>query len=209
MYSVVPVISAISWRDTRKVDFYACVHAPSRLLHETQQGARDAPLDPLGHELTVAALQVVQSAGDELHGVEGDSGLGLQQLSHRAGRPHEGRRRLDRFSADRIRLVAERARATESLASAEDAKDHLVSLRRQLCQLHTAAREDEERVSGLSFVEEVIAGADRFRARQASDPRQDGGVQALKERYLPERPCEFRHVVGISHLIHAPSCHTG
>ena len=117
--SVVPVISAMSWRDG-KVDFHTGVHAPSRLLHKTQQGARDATLDPL--------------------------------------------------RADRIRLVPERARAAEGVAGTDDAKDHPVALRRNLCQPHTAACEHEERISGLSFVEEELAGADRFRVRLSSDP---------------------------------------
>src|SRR5450759_4465345 len=139
-----------------EVDFYPGVDAPAGLVHQPQQGARDAPLDPFGHELAVAALQIVQSAGDELHGVEGYSGLGLQYLSHRAGCPHEGDRRFDRFRANRIREIAECTRPAEGVTGTNDAKDHLVSLRSELCQFHTVAREDEERLSVVSFVEEEL-----------------------------------------------------
>src|ERR1035437_325553 len=182
-----------------EVDFYAGVDAPAGLVHQPQQGARDAPLDAFGHELAVAALQIVQSAGDELHGVEGYSGLGLQHLSRRAGCPHEGDRRLDRFRANRIREISERARAAEGVAGTNDAQDYLVSLRRQLCQLHTAAREDEERFSLVSLVEEELTGADRFRVRLTSDARQHVDGQALKQRNVAELSGECRSVVGTGH----------
>jgi hypothetical protein len=73
----------------------------------------------------VAALQIVPSASDELHGIEGQSGLGLEQLPGRVGCPHEGHRRFNRFGANRIREIAEGTRAAEGVAGTNDTKDHL------------------------------------------------------------------------------------
>ena len=74
-----------------------------------------------------------------------------------------------------------------------------MSLRSELCQFHTAAREDEERFSVVSFVEEELTGADRFRVCLTSDARQGVGGQALKQRHSPELADGIRSIVWMSH----------
>jgi hypothetical protein len=70
--------SAMSRRDTGKLISTPASTRRLRLAHQSQQRPRDAPLDAFRHELAVAALQIVQSAGNELHGIEGHSGLSVQ-----------------------------------------------------------------------------------------------------------------------------------
>ena len=61
-----------------KIDFYTRSQPASCISNESQQGTGDAPFDTLRHQLTVAALQVVQAVRDETDRVDRDRGVRFQ-----------------------------------------------------------------------------------------------------------------------------------
>ena len=185
MYSVVPVISAMSWRDTGKsISTTAFTRRPAYCT--TQQCARDAPLDPLGHELAMATLQVMQSPGDELDGVEGDSGFGLQQLRMMSDVHTRATAGSTASAPNRIGGIAKRPSAAEGVSGADDAEDHLlssgvscVSFTRPLVRTKNAS------APSPSFEKELTC-TDRFRVRTSPDACEGVGSQSLKQRYAVE-----------------------
>jgi hypothetical protein len=62
----------------RKTDLNADIHPPTGVVDESEQRASDAAFDPLGHELSISALQVVQSPRHEVERVERDRVLSLE-----------------------------------------------------------------------------------------------------------------------------------
>jgi hypothetical protein len=70
VYSVVPVISAMSCREMGKVDFDSRFHPAARLPDEPQHRARDPTLDAFGHELAIAALEIVEAFRDDVQRVQ-------------------------------------------------------------------------------------------------------------------------------------------
>ena len=104
-------------------------------------------------------------------------------MLHRAGCPCQCDRRLNGLGAHRIDWIAERADAAECVSRADVPEDDLVSLRRQLRQLHAAAGEHEEPLRVISFAEEKRAGRHGRRMPERDDRPQDVRRKASEQRY--------------------------
>src|SRR5947208_2998052 len=100
-----------------------------------------------------------------------------------------------------------RSRLTvNSVAGANQPKDYLLTVWRQLGQLDAAGHQHEEYVGLVPFVEEELAGVGLFRIRHADNLRERVQREPLEQRDMQESTGDLGHI--LTGHVGSSSCHT-
>src|SRR4029078_11295465 len=110
-----------------EVDFDTRSDPAPSVSNQSEQGTGDTTFDTLRHQMTVPALQVVQTPGDETDGVDRDRRVRCDYVLHRDGGPCQRDRRLNGLGAHWINWIAERSNRSECVSRADMREDDLVS----------------------------------------------------------------------------------
>ena len=155
VWSVVPVISATSWRLIGKSISIPAFNLAARLLQKPQQCMRDAPLHFLGRHLDDAGMRFLKPLPDRLQRVRGKRGVLRHKPRPCGGRPGQ-RHAVDGCDRGRrVVLEADRLRDAENFACRHIAHDDLLAVGRGFFGPDMAVQQKEKRVGLLALLENV------------------------------------------------------
>ena len=155
VWSVVPVISATSWRLIGKSISIPLSTLRPACLSEPKQCVRDAPLHFLGRHLDDAGMRFLKPLPDRLQRVGGKRGVLRHKPRPCGGRPGQRHAVDGRDRGGGVVLEADRLRDAENFACRHIAHDDLLAVGRGFLGPDMAVQQKEKRVGLLALLENV------------------------------------------------------